>query len=421
MKIHVIRPGDTLYRLAMSYKVPLARLLEDNQLPDPNRLVVGQAIVIRSPKTTFTVRPGDTLESIAQASGLSVRALLRNNPGSSFHEGQTLVLSYQEEPQKPLSVLGYAYPWIDPALLERTLPFVTELSPFTYRFDRQGNLIPLEDAGLRAAAERLGTAALFHLSNLGNEGEGFDRELAHGLFADPSARQTLIAQVKQAAQAGGYQGVDLDFENLYPADAPAYARFVEEVRSGAAPLPVLVALAPKTSEAEASAFAQGHDYHLLGQAADYVLLMAYDWGNPASPPMAVAPLNQVRRVVQYALEHIPAEKIYLGIPNYGYDWTLPFQEGRAARSLSNEEAVALAADRYAAIRFDQTAQSPWFRYFDPQGLEHEVWFEDPRSVRAKIELALERNLHGAGYWNLDRPFPQNWVVVNAMADIRPEM
>lgn len=418
MKIHVIRPGDTLYRLAMSYKVPLARLLEDNQLPDPNRLVVGQAIVIRDPKTTYTVRPGDTLESIAQTSGLSVRALLRNNPGSSFHEGQTLVLSYQEEPRKPLSVLGYAYPWIDLALLERTLPFVTELSPFTYRFDRQGNLIPLEDAGLRAAAERLGTAALFHLSNLGNEGEGFDRELAHGLLADPSARQTLITQVKQAAQAGGYQGIDLDFENLYPADAPAYARFVEEVRSGAAPLPVLVALAPKTSEAEASAFAQGHDYHLLGQAADYVLLMAYDWGNPASPPMAVAPLNQVRRVVQYALEHIPAEKIYLGIPNYGYDWTLPFQEGRAARSLSNEEAVVLAADRYAAIRFDQTAQSPWFRYFDPQGLEHEVWFEDPRSVRAKIELALEQNLHGVGYWNLDRPFPQNWVVLNALGEIK---
>ena len=418
MKIHVIRPGDTLYRLAMSYKVPLARLLEDNQLPDPNRLVVGQAIVIRDPKTTYTVRPGDTLESIAQTSGLSVRALLRNNPGSSFHEGQTLVLSYQEEPRKPLSVLGYAYPWIDLALLERTLPFVTELSPFTYRFDRQGNLIPLEDADLRAAAKQLGTAALFHLSNLGNEGEGFDRELAHGLLADPSARQTLITQVKQAAQAGGYQGIDLDFENLYPADAPAYARFVEEVRSGAAPLPVLVALAPKTSEAEASAFAQGHDYHLLGQAADYVLLMAYDWGNPASPPMAVAPLNQVRRVVQYALEHIPAEKIYLGIPNYGYDWTLPFQEGRAARSLSNEEAVVLAADRYAAIRFDQTAQSPWFRYFDPQGLEHEVWFEDPRSVRAKIELALEQNLHGVGYWNLDRPFPQNWVVLNALGEIK---
>ena len=302
MKIHVIRPGNTLYRLAMAYKVPLARLLEDNQLPDPNRLVVGQAIVIRYPKTTCTVRPGDTLDSIAQASGLSVRALLRNNPGSSFHEGQTLVLTYEDEPTQPLSVLGYAYPWIDPALLARTLPFVTELSPFTYRFDTQGNLIPLEDSGLRQAAAGFGTSTLFHLSNLGNEGEGFDRELAHGLFADPAAQQKLFAQVAQTAQEGGYQGVDIDFENLYPADAPAYARFVEDLRNAVEPLPVLVALAPKASEAEASSFAQGHDYHLLGRAADYVLLMAYDWGNSASPPMAVAPLNQVRRVLQYALK-----------------------------------------------------------------------------------------------------------------------
>ena len=417
MKIHVIRPGDTLYRLAMAYKVPLARLLEDNQLPDPNRLVVGQAIVIRYPKTTCTVRPGDTLDSIAQASGLSVRALLRNNPGSSFHEGQTLVLTYEDEPTQPLSVLGYAYRWIDPALLARTLPFVTELSPFTYRFDTQGNLIPLEDSGLRQAAAGFGTSTLFHLSNLGNEGEGFDRELAHGLFADPAAQQKLFAQVAQTAQEGGYQGVDIDFENLYPADAPAYARFVEDLRNAVEPLPVLVALAPKASEAEASSFAQGHDYHLLGRAADYVLLMAYDWGNSASPPMAVAPLNQVRRVLQYALENIPAEKIYLGIPNYGYDWTLPYQPGRAARSLSNQEAVALAAERYAAIRFDQTAQTPWFRYMDLQGQEHEVWFEDPRSVRGKIELALEHGLHGVGYWNLDRPFPQNWVVLNALGKI----
>ena len=133
--------------------------------------------------------------------------------------------------------------------------------------------------------------------------------------------------------------------------------------------------------------------------------------------MAVAPLNQVRRVLQYALENIPAEKIYLGIPNYGYDWTLPYQPGRAARSLSNQEAVALAAERYAAIRFDQTAQTPWFRYMDLQGQEHEVWFEDPRSVRGKIELALEHGLHGVGYWNLDRPFPQNWVVLNALGKI----
>jgi len=418
MKIHVIRPGDTLYRLAMAYKVPLARLLEDNQLPDPNRLVVGQAVVIRFPKTTYTVQPGDTLESIAAAAGQTPREILRNNPGLSLKEGQTLVLAYEQTPARPLSVLGYAYPWIAPDLLRKTLPFITELSPFTYRFTRQGELIPPEDAGVREAAEQMGVSPLLHLSNLGGDGEGFDRDLARTLFASETAQQTLFAQTVQAARSGGYQGVDVDFENLDPADAAAYAQFVTNLRRAVDPLPVLVALAPRTSEENASPFAQGHDYHLLGEAADYVLLMAYDWGYPAGPPMAVAPLNQVRRVVQYALEHIPAEKIYLGIPNYGYDWTLPLQEGRLAKSLSNQDALTLAADRYTAIRFDQTAYSPWFRYIDPQGLEHEVWFEDPRSVRGKIELALEHGLHGVGYWNLDRPFPQNWVVLNALSKIQ---
>ena len=92
-------------------------------------------------------------------------------------------------------------------------------------------------------------------------------------------------------------------------------------------------------------------------------------------------------VVEYALSEIPAEKIWMGIPNYGYDWTLPFRQGSRAQSISNQEAVALAVQNRAAIRFDQAAQSPWFRYVDGQGREHEVWFEDARSIRAKLDLA----------------------------------
>lgn len=137
--------------------------------------------------------------------------------------------------------------------------------------------------------------------------------------------------------------------------------------------------------------------------------------------MAVAPIRNVRQVVDYALSEIPPEKIYLGIPNYGYDWTLPFQQGNRARSISNPEAVSIAADHYAAIRFDEAAQSPWFRYVDDSGQEHEVWFEDARSIWAKLDLARTYSLRGVGYWNLMRPFPQNWAVLNALYRIREEL
>ena len=88
-----------------------------------------------------------------------------------------------------------------------------------------------------------------------------------------------------------------------------------------------------------------------------------------------------------------------------------------ATSISNQYAVELAARHYAAIRFDDQAQSPWFRYVDVDGREHEVWFEDARSIRAKLSLVPRYGLSGVGYWNLMRSFPQNWRVLNALYDI----
>lgn len=137
--------------------------------------------------------------------------------------------------------------------------------------------------------------------------------------------------------------------------------------------------------------------------------------------MAVAPLPNVRRVVEYALTEIPANKILLGIPNYGYDWPLPFVQGNRATSISNQYAVTLAAQNGVSISYDSVSQAPWFRYRDSSGQEHEVWFEDARSIRAKLSLISRFGLLGAGYWNLMRPFPQNWLVLNSMFQIQDQI
>lgn len=129
------------------------------------------------------------------------------------------------------------------------------------------------------------------------------------------------------------------------------------------------------------------------------------------PNMAVAPINMVRRVVDYAITEIPPEKIDLGIPNYGYDWPLPFIRGETvARTIGNVEAVQIAIRHGAVIQFDDTAQSPFFRYIE-DGIEHEVWFEDVRSITAKFDLITEYNLRGAGYWQLMRWWRANWTLL----------
>ena len=127
--------------------------------------------------------------------------------------------------------------------------------------------------------------------------------------------------------------------------------------------------------------------------------------------MAVAPLNQVRRVVEYALTQIPAEKINLGIPNYGYDWPLPYERGvTKAETINNIQAVRIAVANDAEIQFDETAQSPFFTYAD-QGTAHEVWFEDVRSLSAKFDLIKEFGLRGCGYWQIMQWFRANWLLL----------
>ena len=423
MEIHVVRAGDTMASIARDYGVPLERLLGDNQVPDPDRLVVGQTIVVRYAAQTQIIRPDDTLSAIARANGQSVRRLLQLNPflagETALRPGRELVIKPLEEPVRTIAVTGYAYPFVDKGLLQRQLPYLSGLVPFTYGIRPDGTLLPLDDQQLIASARYMQVWPVMHLSTLTEDG-GFDSSLASLILNDGSLQQQLIRQVVTTLLEKGYRALDVDFEFIPAGDATPYARFISALKELLSPLgiPVIVALAPKTSAAQRGLLYEGHDYAQLGRAADAVLLMTYEWGYTYGPPMAVAPLPNVRQVVEYALSEIPAEKIFLGIPNYGYNWPLPYRQGTTrATSISNLYAVTLAARYQAQIQYDAQAQAPWFRYTDENGTEHEVWFEDARSIQAKLSLINRYGLLGAGYWNLMRPFPQNWLVLADLYEI----
>ena len=146
--------------------------------------------------------------------------------------------------------------------------------------------------------------------------------------------------------------------------------------------------------------------------------MCVPWGYTYGPPMAVAPLPQVRAVVDYAVRVIERSKIFLGIPLYGYDWPLPFRRGETrAESISPQYAVELALRTRSSIVYDETAQAPYFYYTAADARAHAVWFEDARSIDAKLRLVQEYGLRGVGYWSLMRAMPQNWVLLHARYDV----
>ena len=96
--IHTIRPGDTIYSIAREYGVSPALLQANNAITAPEQLVVGQTLVVLFPQTTYTVKQGDTLFSIAKEYQTTVKDLYRNNPSlmgkSDIVPGEELVISY---------------------------------------------------------------------------------------------------------------------------------------------------------------------------------------------------------------------------------------------------------------------------------------------------------------------------------------
>ena len=318
MEIYVVKAGDTMNEIAREYGVTAETVIYDNQLIYPYRLAIGQSLLIN------TGLPGRTME-------------IRSN--------------------------GYAYPFISPWVLDNTLPYLSELSVFSYGFDREGELRPpiLDDEWMIERARNTGTLPILTLTPFGADGN-FDNTLINAIVNDEAARDRLIENLLVVMQEKSYGGLDIDFEFIKAEDRDAFTEFVRVCteRMHAYGFRVSVALAPKTSAMQKGLLYEGKDYRAIGEIADHVLVMTYEWGYTYGPPMAVAPLNMVRNVLEYAVTEIPPEKISMGIPNYGYDWELPYERGiTRAKTIGNIEAVRIAINRGAEIKFDEVAMTPY--------------------------------------------------------------
>lgn len=360
--IYVVQPGDTLYSLSRRFGTPVEEIAWLNQIPDPNVLVAGQALLILD----------------------------------GFRAGPL-----------GIQVNGFAYPFVSPWVLRETLDNLNLLSVFSYGFTPEGDLLPPlpEDRWMVRQAAVRGVGAALVLTPLDRMGQ-FSNFLISALLADEAAQDRLLEQVEQTMAQKGYSALNIDFEYILARDRDRFTAFVRRA-ADRLEAPVTVCLAPKSSPDQRGQLFDGKDFPALGEAADRVLLMTYEWGYKYGPPLAVAPIDAVRRVVEYAVSVIPAEKISLGLANYGYDWPLPFIRGRTvARTIGSIEAVDIARRNRTNIIFDNPSQSPWFQYTDDCGTAHVVWFEDIRSWQAKFDLIREFGLTGVGIWtvmNLNRP------------------
>jgi spore germination protein len=467
MQIHVVQRGENLWLIAQRYGVTINQIVTANQLTDPNRLVVGQALVIPTPFKYHTVRSGETLSMIARRYGTSVEAIVQANrisDPSLIYPGTVLVIparTHTVQRGETLWQIAQRYgttvqeiiranqitnpnliypgtiltiPFYKPAievnaftidmgeegarLVREVGRHLTYASPFAYIIREDGGLESINDNAIIQAAIAEKVVPMMCITNFTYKDPG--SRLARTVLSSANLQDRLLTNVVNTMKEKGYRGLNIDFENVYPADRELYNQFLQRAVDRLHPAGYFVStsVAPKFSGEQKGLLYEAHDYPAHGRIVDFVILMTYEWGYRLGPPQAISPLNQIRRVLDYAVTVIPRSKIFMGFQVYARDWLLPHVQGQEAETFSPQEAVERAIRYGATIQYDRTAESPFYRYVDSQGRTHEVWFEDARSAQAKFDTVKDYGLRGISYWVLGYPYPQNWLLLEDNFQIR---
>lgn len=283
MEIYIVQQGDTVSSVAARFGVSPQRIIADNSLALPDNLAVGQALLILIPEVVHTVRRGETLESITRDYGTTVRRLRRNNLGLTsreyIYEGETIVISYENERSGNLSLSGFVYPGVNRNILRQVASFAEYTIIFGYGFDTDGKLIIPNDSEVISISKQFGSKVLLSLSLINEDGSFYSGKLAP-LLNDIGFQDRVLSQMIDVIKRKGADGMDIDMEYIPAAYKDSFSAFVQNAadRLHAEGLVLNIDLAPKTSADQQGTLYEAHNYASLGASADLAFLMTYEWG-----------------------------------------------------------------------------------------------------------------------------------------------
>ncbi|WP_051515790.1 glycosyl hydrolase family 18 protein [Candidatus Blastococcus massiliensis] len=284
---------------------------------------------------------------------------------------------------------------------------VTEVSPTWATVGLDGELVVTPPTS--AVLDRLDDAGARLLPTVQNYADGtWQGQMIADLLADPDRAEAHREALVDLALGNGWDGIDIDYEALPPTAGPQFIDFLTALGADLDEhgLALTVAVPARTGDENPGTLA--YSYRLLGEVADQVRVMTYDhsWSGGEAGP--VAPLDWVSSVIDYALERVPADKLMLGLPTYGYDWV-----GTRGEVVNAADAVALADEVGAEPVWDEASASWTFDYVR-DGEQHTVWYEDARSLRAAQTLARDAGLRGVAIWQLGGEDPAVWPALAAV-------
>lgn len=403
--IYEVKAGDSLNKISKQYKLNVKSLANLNGLEKNDKLVIGQAMII--PGSSYYVKEKETLWEIAYRNSISVNRLKSKNKLKSDNivSGQKLFIPSISK--KKIWTGTYFIPkskktnnW----MLDHYKKALTSIFVFEYHPTTQGNLVKVKENDSINQAWKKGITPYATLTNITEK--GFDPNLVHSLLSNKTLRKKLITNIYTLLDRNDFKGINIDFEMVKPSDRAYLNQFIKElsIKLHHSKMQLLIAMPPKEADATPSYY-HAYDYKTFGKYVDKMFIMAYNWHWASSSSGPIAPIQNVKKSVQYAITVVPRSKLLLGIPQYAYDWPIS-GDIRKGIAYSTQNAINNYKKYESQVYYDRVASAPAFRYIDKNGIEHEVWFEDPRSLLAKFHLVKDFNLAGLGCWHIGITMPQ---------------
>ncbi len=401
MEIYTVREGDTLYHIGRRYGISAERLAKDNGITAPDRIPVGENLLIARPAKTVTVREGDTLFSIAKAHGTDLRTLRQLNPalggGDTLSVGDEVTVRTSSPRGNAMTVGGYVRPDQEREALRAVLPYLTTASVNSAYLDRAGGLRVPEAEEVIALCEEYHVSPLLSVTDEGGEA---GREALSLLCEDKDRCDAFAEALTDALSDGGYSGVELFFPSLRESKNGGYHLLLSSVREHLSPLglSLTVTLNPYAFQSEEE---EQKILRAAGEFADVVRLAVFD-RESMGESMPIAPIGDVKEALLAAQREIPRRKMSLSLPLYGYDRTVSGRgDTQSARSVSPGEAVTTAFTERAEIRYDRDAEESFYSYYVPESGKserHDVVFRDVRGTAALLSLADRMGLSGVALY-----------------------
>ncbi|HZK55157.1 MAG TPA: glycosyl hydrolase family 18 protein [Desulfosporosinus sp.] len=295
--------------------------------------------------------------------------------------------------------------------LKRNGNSINQLAVFEIPIQNNGALVAKPSRQLIKDAHAMGIKVILVVSNLSEKGT-FSTSLMEHLVRDQEFANLVWQNIKTVLVEYQFDGVNLDLEKAAPADRLLFSKLIKDwsARFKRANFLVSMDVPAKTSTDPLDVWKGAFDYKVIGQAVDEIIIMTYEEHWAVSEPGSVASIPWVTQVLNYALTNIPARKIYMGIPMYGYDW--PENGEGKGRVIGYQRAIELAQRYGAPLLWDAKQHSTYFRY-ETMGVRHIVYFEDPRSLRDKLDLAVKKGIRGVALWEMNLSYPGLWEVLQS--------